>query len=76
MLMHMWEAWWMTLACCDVGMVCSAGSEAGQVLKPKGIALDKDGNLVVVDAGNHRIQVARMADVHLHGGSLLLQPMA
>jgi DNA-binding beta-propeller fold protein YncE len=35
------------------------GSEAGQLLTPQGIAVDKAGNVYVADTGNHRIQKFR-----------------
>ena len=34
----------------------SVGSEPGQLIYPRGIALDVDGNIYVVDSRNHRIQ--------------------
>lgn len=35
----------------------SKGSEPGQFNEPEGIAIDKDGNIIVADAGNNRVQV-------------------
>ena len=32
------------------------GSAPGQFLSPRGVAVDRAGNILVVDEGNHRIQ--------------------
>ncbi|NLT73109.1 MAG: TIGR03663 family protein [Chloroflexi bacterium] len=40
-----------------VRSIGSAGSAEGQVLSPKGVAVDTDGNIYVADSQNHRIQV-------------------
>jgi DNA-binding beta-propeller fold protein YncE len=38
-------------------ILAGPGSGPGELLHPKGIAVDTSGNLVVVDSGNHRVQV-------------------
>jgi len=38
-------------------IIGAAGSDAGQLNHPKGIALDSDGNVYVADANNHRVEV-------------------
>ena len=35
----------------------SEGSEPGQFLRPQGVAIDAEGNIIVADSRNHRIQV-------------------
>jgi len=50
-----------------VRVICSRGAGNGQLQYPfGGIAFDWEGNLVVCDSENHRIQVFRYGDgVHL-----------
>jgi len=36
---------------------CYHATDAGQVKNPKGLAIDSEGIVVVVDSGNHRILV-------------------
>jgi DNA-binding beta-propeller fold protein YncE len=35
----------------------STGSGDGELMRPAGLAIEKNGNLIVVDSGNHRLQV-------------------
>lgn len=35
----------------------SEGSEPGQFLRPQGVAIDGEGNIIVADSRNNRIQV-------------------
>ena len=38
-------------------LVDKVGPAPGQLLRPRQIAVDGSGNIVVVDGGNHRVQV-------------------
>lgn len=40
-------------------LVDAVGSRPGELMDPKGIAIDTSRNLVVVDSGNHRVQVCQ-----------------
>jgi hypothetical protein len=43
-------------------VIASRGSEPGQVLNPDGLAVTPRGELVVVDSGNHRVQVLDVSE--------------
>ena len=44
---------------CWLFLIFVFGSENGKFKSPKGVAVDRDGYIIVADSGNHRIQVFR-----------------
>ena len=52
-------------------VVGSKGSDPGQFRNPRGVAVDAEGNLVVADSSNRRVQVLRPDGSHVRtiGGS-------
>ena len=51
--------------------IAGSGSKFGRLSDPQGVAVDQDGNVIVSDSRNHRLQVYISVFVSQHATSVL-----